>query len=95
MFQTAGFLLVLCGLVGKFGAVITLIPEPIIGGLNAVLLGMVAAVGISTLQFTDLSSSRNLTILGLSLMLGLGIPQWIYANPEAINTGMHQVDQLQ
>ncbi|XP_048244617.1 solute carrier family 23 member 2-like [Haliotis rufescens] len=94
VFQTAGLLLVLCGLVGKFGAVITLIPEPIIGGLNAVLLGMVAAVGISTLQFTDLSSSRNLTILGLSLMLGLGIPQWIYANPDAINTGNTELDQV-
>jgi xanthine/uracil permease len=38
---------------------------------------MVAAVGISVLQFIDFSSTRNLTILALSLILGIMIPEWL------------------
>lgn len=50
--------------------------------------GMVGAVGLSNLQFVNLNSSRNLFIIGLSLMLGFGVPNWMAAHPEAINTGM-------
>ena len=49
---------------------------------------MVGAVGLSNLQFVNLNSSRNLFIIGLSLMLGFGVPNWMAAHPEAINTGM-------
>ncbi|XP_046558677.1 solute carrier family 23 member 2-like isoform X2 [Haliotis rubra] len=48
---------------------------------------MVVAVGLSTLQFVDLSSSRNLMVLGLALMLGMILPQWAKNNPKAIDTG--------
>jgi nucleobase transporter 1/2 len=75
------------GIIGKFGAILTLIPTPIIGGTLTVLFGMVAAVGISVLQFIDLSSIRNLTILGFSFILGLSIPDWISEHPDKINTG--------
>ena len=51
------------------------------------VFGMVAAVGISTLQYIDMTSTRNLTILAVSLILGLMVPQWINANPAAIRTG--------
>jgi hypothetical protein len=30
--QVAGLILLVCGMIGKFGAVLTLIPDPIIGG---------------------------------------------------------------
>lgn len=79
----------ICGVVGKIGAVLTLIPDPVIGGSLGVLLGIVSAVGISTLQFVDLQSIRNLTIIGVSLILGLMIPQYVN-NPDhadVINTG--------
>ena len=49
-FFTAGVILVVCGVIGKFGAVLSLIPDPVIGGTLTVLFGMVAAVGISTLK---------------------------------------------
>jgi len=48
---------------------------------------MVTAVGLSNLQFVDLNSSRNLFILGVSLMLGLSVPDWTNKNKEMINTG--------
>jgi len=48
---------------------------------------MIAAVGISNLQYVDLNSSRNLFIFGFSFMVGLSVPEWLQANPKAINTG--------
>ena len=87
MFQCAGVILIVCGVVGKFGAVITLIPNPVVGGLNAVSLGLVTAVGMSSLQYCDLSSSRNLTIIGVSFMLGIAVPEYLAKNPDAIDTG--------
>ncbi|KAL3863438.1 hypothetical protein ACJMK2_005194 [Sinanodonta woodiana] len=95
VFQTAGIVMLVCGIIGKVGAVITLIPEPIIGGALTIVFGMVSAVGISTLKFIDMGSTRNLTILGISLLLGLMVPQWINdpKNAGAINTGNHELDQ--
>lgn len=82
-------ILLLCGVIGKFGAILTLIPDPVIGGTLTVVFGMVSAVGISTLKFIDLESTRNLTILGISLILGLMVPQYVNdpANARVINTG--------
>ncbi|XP_061192833.1 solute carrier family 23 member 2-like [Saccostrea echinata] len=94
VFQVAGIVLLLSGIIGKFGAVLTLIPDPIIGGTLTVVFGMVGAVGISVLQFMDMSSTRNLTILALSMILGLMIPQWLLQNPKSINTGSDDLDQV-
>ncbi|KAL3863440.1 hypothetical protein ACJMK2_005196 [Sinanodonta woodiana] len=96
VFQTAGIIMVVCGIIGKVGAVITLIPEPIIGGTLTVVFGMVSAVGISTLKFIDMGSTRNMTIFGISLLLGLMVPQWINdpRNAGAIHTGNDELDQV-
>uniref|UniRef100_A0A6Q2YWM2 Uncharacterized protein n=1 Tax=Esox lucius TaxID=8010 RepID=A0A6Q2YWM2_ESOLU len=92
--QTAGLLMMLLGLFGKFGAVFITIPDPVIGGMFLVMFGMIAAVGISNLQYIDLNSSRNLLILGLSTFSGLVLPTWFQANPGIINTGVKELDQV-
>lgn len=54
-----------------------------------VMFGMITAVGISNLQFVDLNSSRNLFILGFSVVFGMALPYWL-SKPEnkgIINTG--------
>lgn len=96
VFLTAGVILLLCGVIGKFGAILTLIPDPVIGGTLTVVFGMVSAVGISTLKFIDLESTRNLTILGISLILGLMVPQYINdpVNASIIDTGNNELDQV-
>ncbi|XP_076461581.1 solute carrier family 23 member 2-like [Babylonia areolata] len=94
VFQVAGLMLVLLGVLTKFGAVMTLIPDPIIGGLNAVLLGTLIAVGASTLHFVRMDLPRNVTIIGLTFMLGLALPQWVNADTGRINTGNDEVDQI-
>jgi len=48
--QTAGLLMIILGLFGKFSAVFITIPDPVIGGMFLIMFGMVAAVGISNLQ---------------------------------------------
>ena len=63
--------MIILGLFSKFGALFTMIPQPIVGGIFFVMFGMITAVGLSNLQFVDLNSSRNLFILGFSLFFGL------------------------
>ncbi|XP_077066824.1 solute carrier family 23 member 2 isoform X5 [Siphateles boraxobius] len=92
--QTAGLLMIILGLFGKFSAVFITIPDPVIGGMFLIMFGMVAAVGISNLQYVDLNSSRNLLILGLSTFSGLVLPTWFHSNPGMINTGIKELDQL-
>ncbi|XP_026875469.1 solute carrier family 23 member 2 [Electrophorus electricus] len=92
--QTAGLLMVILGLFGKFSAVFITIPDPVIGGMFLVMFGMITAVGISNLQYIDLNSPRNLLILGFSTFSGLVLPTWFHSNPDMINTGISELDQL-
>ncbi len=74
--QIAAVILVLLGLFGKFGAIAATIPEPVVGGLYCVLFGLIAAVGIQQLARADLSSDRNMFIVGFSLFMGLSLPAY-------------------
>lgn len=67
--------MIACGVVGKVGALLINIPEPIIGGMFVIVFSMITSVGLSSLQFVDLNSPRNLFVLGFSLFVGLAIPQ--------------------
>lgn len=73
---TAVFAIIL-GLLGKIGAVLQTIPSPVKGGVEVMLFGMIAAIGIRSLAESnlDFTHSRNLTIVGLILVFGLGFSQ--------------------
>ncbi|GBM76736.1 Solute carrier family 23 member 1 [Araneus ventricosus] len=92
--QYGSLLMIVFGMLGKFGGIFVTIPQPILGGIFCIMFSMVTAVGLSTLHFVDLNSSRNLFVLGFSLFMGLCIPKWIQANPGAIQTGSDSVDQV-
>ncbi|KAK5818144.1 hypothetical protein PVK06_023075 [Gossypium arboreum] len=79
---SAGFMMFF-SIFGKFGAVFASIPFPIFAALYCVLFGLVGSVGLSFLQFTNMNCMRNLIITGLSLFLGISIPQFFnqYWNP--------------
>ncbi len=70
---TAVFAIIL-GLFGKGGAILQTVPAPVKGGVEIMLFGMIAAVGIRSLAESnlDFTHSRNLTIVGLILVFGLG-----------------------
>lgn len=92
--QIGGIIMLFLGTFTKFGALFVTIPDPIIGGMFCIMFGMVAAVGISNLQFVDLNSSRNLFIIGYSFIMGLVIPNWMNGNEDFINTGVEEIDQI-
>ncbi|XP_033762509.1 solute carrier family 23 member 1-like isoform X2 [Pecten maximus] len=92
--QVGGFIMLLLGCLGKFGALFVTIPEPVIGGMFLVMFGMVVSVGLSNLQYVDLSSSRNIFVLGTSLFFGLSFPVWIKDHPNSIDTGSDVMDQI-
>ena len=79
------------GMLGKFGALFVTIPDPIIGGVFMVMFGMITAVGISNLQYADMNSSRNLFIVGFSLVFGLAVPHYMEGHMDAIKTGIEVV----
>jgi nucleobase transporter 1/2 len=46
-----------------------------------------AAVGLSFLQFTNMNSMRNLFIVGVSIFLGLSVPEYFFRYSMAANRG--------
>ncbi|MGM0439310.1 MAG: uracil-xanthine permease family protein [Patescibacteria group bacterium] len=58
----------------KFSALIRSIPQGVIGGVSIILFGMIAGVGLRTLveNSVDFKKSRNLIIVGVTLIVGLG-----------------------
>lgn len=59
----------------KFAAVIEVMPAAIVGGISMVLYGMISAVGVRNIVETqvDFSSSRNVIIAALIMVLSIGI----------------------
>ena len=60
-------------LLGKFGTALATLPEPVKGAMYVGLFGMIAAVGLSNLQFVNLNNARNLFIIGICLFAGLSV----------------------
>ncbi len=50
VWQLAGLCFIIGGLFGKFGAVLAIVPDPIIGGIMLIGYSMVFSVAISNLQ---------------------------------------------
>jgi nucleobase transporter 1/2 len=59
------------------------LPDAVKGAMYVGLFGMIAAVGLSNLQFVNLNNSRNLFIIGISLFAGLSMSAYFSAH--AIN----------
>ena len=60
--------------IGQFGAGLLSIPVPVMGGILCLLFGSIAVVGLSTLirHQVDLSEARNLIIVSVTLVFGIG-----------------------
>ena len=73
--RIAAVFAILLGFLGKFGAALQTIPGPVKGGVELVIFGMIASIGIRSLAEAnlDFTNSRNLIIVALILTLGLGI----------------------
>ena len=69
----AGFLL-LAGVSPKFAALLTTIPQCVLGGATVTVFSTIAMTGMKLIASQDLNA-RNTTIVGLSAALGVGISQ--------------------
>lgn len=75
--------LIFLGIFGKFGGAVATIPTPIVGGLYTALFGLIAAIGISNTAKADLSSIRNMMIIGFILFMGLSVPAYFQGLADA------------
>ncbi len=74
VFAIAGGFLLLAGLCPKFAAVLTTIPQCVLGGATVTVFSTIAMTGMKLIASQDLTA-RNTTIVGLSAALGVGISQ--------------------
>ncbi len=60
--------------VGKLGGFLNTIPVPVMGGIMVLLFGAISVIGINTLvkAQTDLMEARNLAIVAIILVFGIG-----------------------
>ncbi|WP_275462373.1 nucleobase:cation symporter-2 family protein [Streptomyces noursei] len=82
----AGAVLLVLGAFPVLGAVVSLVPMPVLGGAGIVLFGSIAVSGIRTLSEAGLDDSSNIILVAVSLGAGIiplaaptfysGFPAW-------------------
>lgn len=70
----AAVFMLIAGFIPKIGALITTIPQSVLGGATVIVFAMITMTGIKVIIKDELSS-RNASIVGLSVALGMGITQ--------------------
>jgi len=70
----AAIFAILLAFVGKVGALLKTIPVPVMGGIMLLLFGAITVIGLNTLVRAgdDLTKPRNLSIVALILVCGIG-----------------------
>ena len=65
---------ILFSVLGKISALLKTIPQAVLGGIMLLLFGTIAAVGVNSLikNRIDLGNTRNLVIVSIILILGIG-----------------------
>ena len=74
VFALAGGFLLLAGLLPKFSAILTTIPQCVLGGATITVFSTIAMTGMKLIA-SETISPRNTTFVGLSAALGVGISQ--------------------
>ena len=72
--RNAAFIAIALSFLGKFTALISTIPNSVLGGMSILLYGVIASNGLKVLikERVDFSQMRNLIIASAMLVLGLG-----------------------
>ena len=74
VFGLTGLFLLLAGVSPKFAAILTTIPQCVLGGATITVFSTIAMTGMKLIASQKLDA-RNTTIVGLSAALGVGISQ--------------------
>ncbi|MEY7850065.1 uracil-xanthine permease family protein [Natrarchaeobius sp. A-rgal3] len=75
-----GVFLVVLGLIPKVAEVVAAMPNPVLGGAAVVLFGMIFSIGLRIVANRVDLNRRNLTIIAVSVVLGVGVE----VRPDAI-----------
>lgn len=75
VFAFAAFVLLLCGLVPKFAAVLTTVPACVLGGAIISVFAIITMTGVRMIMSTGKFTMRKSTIVGLSVAMSIGITQ--------------------
>ncbi|MDU5082687.1 uracil-xanthine permease family protein [Tissierella carlieri] len=70
--KIGGIILIVLSIFPKFGSLIAIMPEPVLGGAAIAMFSMVAVSGLSLLRNIKMNS-RNMLIIAISLGLGIGL----------------------
>lgn len=82
----AGAILALLGIFPKLSALISVMPQPVLGGVGVIMFGLVAAQGLKILSQIDLGD-RELLIISIAFALGIGVtvrPDFLQNLPTAL-----------
>lgn len=69
---TGGVFLILCGLVPKLGALVSIMPQAVLGGAAVMMFSSIVVSGIQLIT-REVLTPRNLSIVSVALGLGYGI----------------------
>ncbi|XP_010025392.2 nucleobase-ascorbate transporter 11 isoform X2 [Eucalyptus grandis] len=82
--EVGAVFLIFFSFIGKVGAILASIPQALAASILCFIWALIVALGLSTLQYTQTASFRNMIIVGVSLFLGLSIPAYFQQyQPEA------------
>lgn len=74
MFAVTALMLLSAGLIPKFSAILTTIPQCVLGGATVSVFSSIAMTGMKLVSSGDMNH-RNTSIVGLAAALGVGISQ--------------------
>jgi len=69
---TGAIFLILCGLCPKLGALVSIMPQPVLGGAAVIMFSSIVVSGIQLITKTPITG-RNLTIVSVALGVGYGM----------------------
>ncbi|XP_045800362.1 nucleobase-ascorbate transporter 11-like [Trifolium pratense] len=68
--------LIIFSFIGKVGALLASIPQALAAAVLCFMWALTVTLGLSTLQYAQSASFRNMTIVGVALFLGMSIPSY-------------------
>ncbi|GAA0180231.1 nucleobase:cation symporter-2 family protein [Clostridium sediminicola] len=84
----AGIILMGLGIFPKIGALVAIMPNPVLGGAGIIMFGMVVSAGIKSIKDVELNN-RNMLILAISLGVGIGVtvrPDFLGSMPAIVKS---------
>jgi xanthine/uracil permease len=84
-------ILIVMSFIGKLGALVATMPNPVIGGAYITLFGTIGALGIQNLMRADIGSQRNILIVGFAFLMSQGLPAWVGENQAVFTSYLGEV----